>query len=491
MSIHVDLSPEAQKKLHDQRRNSTISSVAISVLAIAVIGLLLGIFLLPEMVKEVPTIVTYEANLEDENRPEETKVQTNVTRKPTSPTTTLAKVIVANTAAPTSVPVPNVDISTPSLEFGDFGDFGDVGGGPPPGFGNVPPTMKKRCSKDDRMARLQETGGTPECETAVNKALDWFKATQSTDGSWGNSYQPAMTGLALLAYLGRCETPVSPDYGETVLRGMTYLINIGMKNDGRMASNFSANSWPYEHAIATYALAEASTFCKQGDINVPNLFEVTQKAGQFIIDHQNVKGGWAYQYEVTGGHVDTSVTAWQIQALKACHHTGFDFKGLKKASKKAMDYMESMVNKQGGVGYSSPGQTHAEGYFTMTGGGLLSMQMFGKGSSLAARRAASYIEDNTKFDYNGIYSDLYGHYYEAQAMLNRGGKQWEKYNAIFRDQVLKSQSPDGSWPAPNKGQRGIRAVGADMIYGSAHYRTALCTLMLEVYYRFLPGTGSR
>ncbi len=126
----------------------------------------------------------------------------------------------------------------------------------------------------------------------------------------------------------------------------------------------------------------------------------------------------------------------------------------------------------------------------MTGGGLLSLQMFDRGSSGVARRAAKYIEDNTRFEYNGIYSDLYGHYYEAQAMLNRGGKQWEKYNAIFRDEVLKNQNEDGSWKAPNQGKTtGIRAVGASFVT-DVHYRTALCTLMLEVYYRFLPGTGA-
>jgi len=301
-----------------------------------------------------------------------------------------------------------------------------------------------------------------------------------------------MTGLALLAFLGRCETPLSKEYGDTVLRAITYLVNLGMKTNGKLSSNLTVNSWPYEHAIATYALAEASTFCKQGNINVPNLFEVTQKAGQFIIDNQHKKsGGWDYLYDTTGSRGgDLSVAAWQIQALKACHHTGLEFKGLSRAANKAMDYVDSMKSKDGGFAYSRPDeQPHAEGYRTMTGGGVLSLQMFDKGSMSSARQGAKYIEENTRFDYNTAYSDLYGHYYEAQAMMNRGGEQWKKYNALFRDQVLKNQNPDGSWKAPNKGSaQGIRAV-APLFVGNTHYRTALCTLMLEVYYRFLPGTG--
>jgi hypothetical protein len=162
---------------------------------------------------------------------------------------------------------------------------------------------------------------------------------------------------------------------------------------------------------------------------------------------------------------------------------------MSKAKNRAKEYFESMVNKDGGVGYSSPNSTHAKGYFTMSGGGLLSLQMF-DGSNSVMRRIAKYIEDNTKFNYNGPESDLYGHYYEAQAMMNRGGAQWRKYNEIFRDQVLQNQNPDGSWKAPNGGNKAsIRAVGAVFVENT-HYRTALCTLMLEVYYRFLPGTAA-
>jgi hypothetical protein len=404
----------------------------------------------------------------------------------------MAKVIVSNTAAPTSVPIPDVDVSTPTLDFGEIEDLTDIGAEQPSGFGNVPPTMKKRCSLEDRLARLQETGGTPECEKAVVKALDWFKATQKPDGSWTDSNKPAMTGLALLAFLGHCETPVSKDYGETVLRAITYLVNIGMKNNGKLASNFTNKAWPYEHAIATYALAEASTFCKQGNITVPNLFEVTRMAGQFIIDKQHKQsGGWDYLYDTEGKRGgDLSITAWHVQALKACHHTGIEFKGLARAGNRAMEYVESMLCDDGGFAYANRNETpHAEGYRTMTGGGVLSLQMFDKGSSSAARKGAKYIEDNTKLDYNSIYSDLYGHYYEVQAMMNRGGEQWRKYNALFRDQILNNQDQNGSWKAPNKGiSKGIRAVAPSFVE-NVHYRTALCTLMLEVYYRFLPGTG--
>ncbi len=491
MSIHAELSPEALARLQAQKRNSTISSIVISGLVLVLIALILGVFLLPQLSKETPTIVTYAASVTEDSQLEQRKMNTAIQRKPSAPSSAMAKVIAANTASPTAVPVPEIDIVTPSTDFGDgdnfgggWGDDGDAGMGG--GFGNIPATMRKRCSPEDRLLRLKETGGTPACEEAVVKGLQWLKGNQSADGSWkglGN-YDPAMTGLALLAYLGHCETPLSEEYGESCLRAITYLVNVGMKNNGRLTNNPVGNGWVYEHAIAAYAMAEAATFCKQLNINVPNLQEITQKAGQMIIDNQHKNGGWAYEYkEGAGAHTDLSITAWHTQALKACFHTGLNFEGLTRAADKAIDYTEGLQNSNGGFGYTSKdGPAGGGTYFTLTGAGVLSLQMWDKGERSAARNGARYIENETKFDYDGEHSDLYAHYYEAQAMINRGGEQWKKYNALFRDELLQNQNADGSWKPPGKDSHGTQ--------GNAHYRTCLAILMLEVYYRFLPGTGA-
>jgi hypothetical protein len=293
-----------------------------------------------------------------------------------------------------------------------------------------------------------------------------------------------MTGLALLCYLGRCETPLSIKYGDTVLKAITFLVNLGMQNEGRLIEKGgeSKNSWCYEHAIATYALGEASTFCKEANIDVPNLFEVTRKAGQFIIDHQNDNGGWAYSYQTKGGHTDLSVVAWQLQALKACDHSGLGFKNMRRAISRGLEYVEQRQGDSGG--YSYTGQANGKSkYWNLTGAGLLCLQIWGEGTSSSARKAAKYLRDNTKFKYDekSHASDLYCHYYEAQAMMNRGGADWRLYNKNFRDEVLAAQESDGSFKVPGDAKHQTNRT---------HYRTCLNILMLEVYYRFLPGTGS-
>ena len=352
-------------------------------------------------------------------------------------------------------------------------------------FGMIPESMRKRCSPEDRLQRLAQSGGTPACETAVLKSLRWLKGTQASDGSWGEANKPAMTGLALLAYFGHCETPASPEFGESCLKGIVYLVNLGSKNGGKMASNFTDNGWCYEHAIATYALGEATTFCKDLNVNVPSLVETTEKAGQFIIDNQNKNGGWGYLYTAAGS-TDVSVAGWQIQALKACSHTEIKFRGMTACIGKGLDYLTTCQADNGGFGYN--GKNPVEGtYFTLTGVGMLCNQMWGKGARNEVRKGAKYITENTKFDYNTKDSNLYAHYYESQAMMQRGGEDWKFYNNLFRDQLLNNQDEDGSWKQP-----GIGGAFAGDGQGKT-YRTCLATLMLEVYYRFLNtgGGGAR
>lgn len=359
------------------------------------------------------------------------------------------------------------------------------GGGVGKLFGLIPETMRKRCSKEDRLQRLKENGGTPACEEATLKGLRWLKANQSPDGSWG-SPPVAMTGLVLLAYFGHCETPASDEFGDSCLKGIVYLVDKGMKNNGTMASEYTSHGWCYEHAIATYALAEALTFCKEMKLVVPNLSEVVEKAGQFIIDNQHKNGGWSYGYDTSDkAHTDTSVTGWHVQALKALSHTPIQFKGVQPTVNKALDYMNECQDEHGGYGYASK-HSHAD-YHTLTGVGMLANQMWGKGGRSEVRKATKYILENSKFTYFDKYCDLYGHYYESQAMMQVGGEAWEKYNAMFRDELLKGQDTDGSWKSPGGpgGVSAIRAVAANSFVGNKIYRTALCVLMLEVYYRFL------
>ena len=225
MSLHAQLSPEAIARLHAQKRNSTISSVVIALLVIVLIGLILGLFLLPKITKDEVTIVTY-AYEQEKEKPERKVPKETVQKKPSSPSASVARVITSAAVADVAIPVPEVEVTTPSLDFGESSDFGSGwgSGSSGNGFQSIPSSMRKRCSPQERNQRLKEAGGTMKGEKAVVKALDWLQDTQNDDGSWtgktGQPYPVAMTGMAILAYLGHCETPKSPKYGKTVEKGI-------------------------------------------------------------------------------------------------------------------------------------------------------------------------------------------------------------------------------------------------------------------------------
>ena len=71
-------------------------------------------------------------------------------------------------------------------------------------------------------------------EAAIIRGLDWLKANQDPEGSWGGKDKDAegnpkvtdknaMTGMALLAFLGHCELQDSPDYGPTVQKAIKFI----------------------------------------------------------------------------------------------------------------------------------------------------------------------------------------------------------------------------------------------------------------------------
>jgi hypothetical protein len=347
----------------------------------------------------------------------------------------------------------------------------------------LPTYISQRCSKEDRAARLAAAGGNEQTEEAVLKALRWMKSTQAPDGSWGSTDRAAMTGLGLLAYLGHCETPLSEEFGESCLIAMAYLINLGMKNDGKLAEITTDKSWPYEHAIAVQALAESTAFCQKLNITVPNLKEVTQKAGQFLIDNQHPNGGWAYLYEKEEtAHTDMSITGWHLHALKSMEQTDLEFANLAICATKGLKFAKSLQSGDGEFGYRSMIPLNGMRYFTLTGAGVSCFQLWDGGSDKIVKNGIQYIIANTKLKWGEPECDLYGHYFESMALRMHGGEAWETYNRLMRDEILRNQNPNGIWKIP---EGKLRAV-APIYQTNEFYRTVLCTLILEVYHRYQP-----
>ena len=219
------------------------------------------------------------------------------------------------------------------------------------------------------------------------------------------------------------------------------------------------------------------------------LVPIIKEAVDYIIKGQRPDGGWAYSYSMApdlAGNInsDTSVSGWQIQALKAAHLTaipGMEAK-VRPVLDLAMRNMDRVFNpKDGSFGYRKAGDHN----YTLTGVGVLS-KLFWLGRSDRTTRLGLKNIETKDLKYNGPDCDLYAWYYNTQACFQAQGGAWDWWNARFQNQLTSTQSADGSWGPTGGKEAGGYEAG---VTGDAPiYRTTLCTLMLEVYYRYAPSS---
>lgn len=309
-------------------------------------------------------------------------------------------------------------------------------------------------------------------DRAVIRALEWLKKNQAPDGSWGPN-KPGMTGLGLLTFLAHGETTASPEYGQTVEKAIRFLLSIQQPN----GAFGPIDNLPgvYAHAIATYAISEA-----YGLTRIPDLKPAMEKAIEIIVKGQQPGGLWDYKYD-KGARWDTSVSGWQVQALKAAYIAGAEVPGLKEAMDLAVQgFVNSQNPETGRFGYSSRGV----GSDGVTAVGVLSLQLLGQHRSKAVEAGLNAMRE-FKCDYrNPPEWPMYAWYYITQAKFHRGGQLWSSWNNQFAPELTKNQNEDGSWTSAGQFLK-EDAHGREINHGPV-YATTLAALTLQVYYRFLP-----
>lgn len=128
MSYHAT-NPELERALEHQRRNASITSVIIALLVSALLGLILAFIFIASATKTTPEIITFSPPSATDEIVTKPEIVNQVERKPSSPSSSMASVIVSNAVSPVSVPKVEVDTPEPSLDFGDGDDFGAGWGG--------------------------------------------------------------------------------------------------------------------------------------------------------------------------------------------------------------------------------------------------------------------------------------------------------------------------------------------------------------------------
>lgn len=349
---------------------------------------------------------------------------------------------------------------------------------------SLPPRYRIRLSPDARLKSIVEGGGTADVEAAVMRSLEGFKNSQNPDGSWARGNKGAMTGFVLQCYLGHGETADSAEFGDTITKGLLYLINLGSQNPhGLLTENWAGKkggAGTYEHAIATVAVGEAYFLARLGSKSLPGLREAFQKAVEVIISQQTKRGSWTYGGEDIvynpGSGADLSLANWHFQALKVAKESNLQFAGLDPCIKRAVDYIDSVQTRDGGFG-GAIREAHYN-QWSLSGGATAGHLMLTGQSTPAAAKGIKFIDAFLKAeppDWNAN-CNLYCWYGYGNALALSGGAPWKEFTRSVMPQIVAAQEPTGSfkrgrsnWPAGD---------AADTIY-----RQALCTLILETFYR--------
>jgi hypothetical protein len=340
-------------------------------------------------------------------------------------------------------------------------------------------------SKTRRTALAGSGGGSATSEAAVERGLKWLIAHQHEDGSWSFMFEgppceglcrnpgverstTAATALALLPFYGAGYTHQEGPYKDQVSRGLYYLgsrmlitPNGGDLEEGTM----------YAQGISTIVLCEAYAMSHD-----ENLRPYAQKAVDFIVYAQDRHGGgWRYTPGMPG---DTTVTGWQLMALKSAQMAGLEVPS--QSFFLANKFLDSVQDNKGATyGYLRPGDEP-----TTSAVGLLCRMYLGWGRQhpalLKGVAALDKLGPSMPPDKTATQANLYFDYYATQVLYHHHGPAWERWNKKMREFLVSTQSNEGhesgSWYFQDRhGDKGGRL-----------YNTAIAILTLEVYYRYLP-----
>jgi hypothetical protein len=338
---------------------------------------------------------------------------------------------------------------------------------------------------------LERYGGTAASETAVQRALEWLASRQRRDGSWNfNDVGPCShagsvdnpmgaTAYVLLCYLGAGHTEQGGPFQNNVRTGLKFLIDHGRRvpagGDFRGADCREHDNF-YVQAPVAMVLSEALQMSKNRQTR-RMLQQPAQLAVDFLCHAQDPQGGgWRYQPQEPGC---TSVTVLVAMALKSADNAGLTVPP--RVWDGISHYLDTVRSDQpptGRYGY----RVAEPNYRISTTSMALLCRMY-----LGWSKDHSELQQGVALlDQRGPYDNLYYCYYATQVMRHWGGEEWQRWNPMMRDDLLRTQvtanGPElGSWmPRDRSGYS---------LAGGRLFTTCLATTTLEVYYRYLPLYG--
>jgi len=390
-----------------------------------------------------------------------------------------------------------------------------------------PPTGIEPAEK--RPAASQPVIRPTTASEAVKRALAWLAAHQAPSGAWQAAgfadwcngkpilgeklspdgrgkalYDPGVTGLALLAFLGAGHTSQGQSpYAGAVKRGLRYLKTI-QDEEGCFGPR-SSQQFIYNHAAASLAMIEA-----YGMTRSPILQASAQRALDFIAAARNPYLGW--RYGMRPGDNDTSVTTWMAMCIKSALSVNESDERAGRepalrvdpgAMKGALSWIEKVTDPDyGNVGYVQRGTGSArpralidrfpsQKTEAMTAAGILVRILAGqdpKKTPLIQKGAAVIDKLPPVWNPTDGSIDMYYWYYGTLAMFQVGGTHWRNWSSALNRAVVKNQRLDGGVCSYRGSWDPIGPWGMD---GGRVFSTALLCLCCETQARYARVVGTK
>ncbi|MFT5300326.1 MAG: hypothetical protein ACI87E_003278 [Mariniblastus sp.] len=355
------------------------------------------------------------------------------------------------------------------------------------GDGQPLPKVYSLRSVETRGAIARQRGGTLETEQAVESALIWLANRQREDGSWSSAQSGGgredkifghnrngagaqadcgITALATLAFLASGQSHLEGKYQKEVQSGLEFLVR-SQKTDGDLSGNARLFAKMYCHSMSLLALSEA--LAMTGD---QRLMPAVQRGVNFTVNAQDRRdGGWRY---APGDSGDMSQFGWQVLALHSAKL------GNAHVPPETFDRMQNFLEScTSGIGKGLASYRPKQGPSTTMTAEALLCRYFLQNNVNATTLMEATRRIGTELP-TPHHVNLYYWYYGTLAMYHAGGSDWERWNTELKKTLLtlqiKTGNKAGSWPA-----NGVWGG-----YGGEVYSTAMATLSLEVYYRYLP-----
>ena len=319
------------------------------------------------------------------------------------------------------------------------------------------------------LAPAQGVYSDEEIDESVEAGLAYLAAIQRADGSYPDKYGEtgAISALAGMAFLAKGYTPGGEKYGDTINRCIDFVISV-YDPPSKYFGKRLEGSGMYVHSICTLFLSEISGMVdpeRQAKFD-----EVLPLAVKLLLDAQNIRknerdnGGW--RYTPRSNDSDMSCSGWVLMALRSARLNGGKVPG--DAIERAVAYVKRQYNEaEGSFHYQGTSGQYA---LTLTGAGILCLELCGRHNDPAAIKAARYLRSAFRRLPNEG-NRCYGMYYTSQGLFQMGGEDWLQFEDWMYRTWIPRQRDDGSWTEEED---------------SPPYNTAMLVLAFSVPYRQLP-----